>query len=85
MKISKIQKGLVLTTITTGVFLAGCELIVDFDRTKIPVEISEAAPGDANVQETAPPTGDGGGDGGADAGETDAADAGGDADAEAGQ
>jgi hypothetical protein len=51
MKTSKLQKGLVLVTITAGVFAVGCELIVDFDRTKIPVETTEASAADANVPE----------------------------------
>jgi hypothetical protein len=78
MKISKIQKGLVLLTITAGVFAAGCELIVDFDRTKIPVETPDTGAPDGNVPETSTPSGDGGsdaGDGGSntsDAGDADA-------------
>ena len=72
MKITKIQKGLITITIAAGVFAAGCELIVDFDRTRIPVETVEAA-ADANVSETGATT-EAGAD--ADAGEvTDAADA----------
>jgi hypothetical protein len=81
MKISKIQKGLVLLTVAAGMFAVGCELIVDFDRTKIPVEVSEASIPDANVPDTAIPA-EGGAEAGpdaeadADAGEiTDAADA----------
>lgn len=78
MKISKIQKGLVLLTITAGVFGAGCELIVDFDRTKIQPEVSEASVPDAN----APAAEAGTGDAGADAAETqDASDDAADADA----
>ncbi len=65
MKISKIQKGLVLLTITAGVFAAGCELIVDFDRTKIQPEVSEAS-----VPDAAGATEAGVRDGGADAAET---------------
>lgn len=92
MKISKIQKGLVLGTVAVAMFVAGCELIVDFDRTKIPVDNSEASVPDSAVAEASTPTNDGGedadaGDAGdaADASETDdAADAGdaGDADAQ---
>ncbi|MDF2694308.1 MAG: hypothetical protein K0S65_2691 [Labilithrix sp.] len=79
MKISKIQKGLVLLTITAGVFAAGCELIVDFDRTKIPVETPDTGVPDVNVPETSTP-----GDGGSDAGDggSNTSDAG-DADADA--
>ena len=62
MKISKIQKGLVVLTVIAGMFAAGCELIVDFDRTKIPVEVSETGTPDVNVPETS--TSDGGSDGG---------------------
>jgi hypothetical protein len=71
MKISKIQKGLVLLTITAGVFAVGCELIVDFDRTKIPVEISEASIPDVNIPETIPSL-EAGADAGADAADADA-------------
>jgi hypothetical protein len=79
MKISTIKKGLVLAIVSTGVFAAGCELIVDFDRTRILVEIPEAS-ADANVL----PTFDGGDAGhqeadandGAAPEETDAGDAG---------
>ena len=52
MKINRIQKALVLMTISVGVFAAGCELVVDFDRTKIPVELSDAAIPDVSVPET---------------------------------
>jgi hypothetical protein len=38
MKIRKITSALVLVTAVSGAFALGCELIVDFDRTKIPVE-----------------------------------------------
>ena len=56
MKISKIQKGLVVLTVIAGMFTVGCELIVDFDRTKIPVEISEASIPDVNIPESTTPT-----------------------------
>lgn len=47
----KITKLLVLVGI--GAMMAlGCELIVDFDRTKIPVEASETGPGDSSTAET---------------------------------
>ena len=73
MKITKIHKGLVLVTIVAGMFAVGCELIVDFDRTKIPVETSEASVPDVNVPETTTPEAGTGAD--ADAGdESDAAD-----------
>jgi hypothetical protein len=38
MQIRKITKALVLVIASSGAFALGCELIVDFDRTKIPVE-----------------------------------------------
>jgi len=71
MKISKIQQGLVLVTVIAAMFAAGCELIVDFDRTQIPVETSDSAVPDVNIPDTGV-TPDAGGEGGAegDAGET---------------
>lgn len=90
---SKIKKALVLVFLSSSAAL-GCELIVDFDRTRIPgEETPDAAAGDATVSDTgAPDTGTDGqtppGDGGTDAaddgatdGGSDAADAGDDADA----
>ena len=44
MKFSRIRKGVVLV-VATGALGLGCELIVDFDRTKIPVEGSDSAVG----------------------------------------
>ena len=44
MKFSSIRKGVVLV-VATGALGLGCELIVDFDRTKIPVEGSDSAVG----------------------------------------
>ena len=38
MKTTPYTKALILVSIAAGMFAAGCELIVDFDRTKIPVE-----------------------------------------------
>ncbi len=84
MKASSIRKG-VLFVVVAAVFGLGCELIVDFDRTKIPVEVVEAGAfdaaalgdadltptGDANVPETSTPA-----DGGSDTGIADASDAG---------
>lgn len=49
MKISAIQRGLVLFAITAGVLGVGCELIVDFDRTKIPAEGADGSTVDATV------------------------------------
>jgi hypothetical protein len=48
MKLRKIRKGIVFVA-AAGVLGLGCELIVDFDRTLIPIEGSDSAP----------PTGDG--------------------------
>jgi hypothetical protein len=42
MKASKIRKG-VLLVVAAGTLVLGCELVVDFDRTKIPVEGSDSA------------------------------------------
>ncbi len=53
MKRARIRKGLVLISFAS-IFALGCELIVDFDRTKIPVETTETgAPGDATLPEAA--------------------------------
>ncbi len=85
MKISTIKKGLVLLTMSAGVFVVGCELIVDFDRTKIVEPSAEASLPDVNIPETFTPVSEAGpadaeagttedaGDGGTDA--ADAADA----------
>ena len=43
MKVSRLRKGLLLVVAASALGL-GCELIVDFDRTKIPVEGSDGAP-----------------------------------------
>jgi hypothetical protein len=50
MKLSSIRKG-VLFVFVGATFGLGCELIVDFDRTKIPVEGNDAAivTGDASI------------------------------------
>ena len=48
MKIRKVRNRLVLI-IALGVFALGCELIVDFDRTKIPAEGTEAGTTDSSV------------------------------------
>lgn len=59
MKVAKLRKALVLTIVMSALGL-GCELIVDFDRTRIPVEgsdaaaINEAGTADATT-DTAPP------------------------------
>jgi hypothetical protein len=72
MKTTKIQRGFVLVTITAAL-TAGCELIVDFDRTRIPVVANEAAVPDGSLLDATLP-----GEGGSDA-TTDASDAGEDA------
>jgi hypothetical protein len=66
-----IPKGLFLLAVVSTAAL-GCELIVDFDRTKIPVEQTEAGPTDGSVVDT-------GTDTGVDATVPDASDAGSDA------
>jgi hypothetical protein len=83
MKVSSIRKGVVFA-IVAGTFAMGCELIVDFDRTKIPVESNDGAvipteastdaPLDTNQPETAT-------DAGNETSTTDAADAADSADA----
>ena len=91
MKTSKLKKGLVLLTIASGV-LAGCELIVDFDRSTIPADGVDATVPDAAGEASAPPSEAGADaaveadatmpfDGGEDAGDAEASDAEADADA----
>jgi hypothetical protein len=50
MKLSSIRKGVLFVTACATLGL-GCELVVDFDRTKIPVEGNDAAivTGDAAI------------------------------------
>lgn len=80
MKISKIQQGLVLGILGAMMFLAGCELIVDFDRTKIPVETP-----DTGLPDVAIPIGtDAGADASTSDASSDASDASGDASDDAG-
>jgi hypothetical protein len=57
MKLSSIRKG-VLFVFVGATFGLGCELIVDFDRTKIPVEGNDAAivTGDASIDTSLPDT-----------------------------
>ncbi len=78
MKSTKIKKGLILVSIASGVLAVGCELLVDFDRTRL-TEDAGTSIADANLLETSAPTqdagdagdaqtpGDDGGDGGEDA------------------
>lgn len=61
MKVARLRQGLLITIAMSALGL-GCELIVDFDRTRIPVEGSDAATandggGDASdaASESAPP------------------------------
>jgi hypothetical protein len=71
MKISKITQGLVLLAVSSSALALGCELIVDFDRTRIPIEAGDATFPDGSppsTQDAAPAT-----DAAADA--TDASDA----------
>jgi len=42
MKTIKLQKALLLVSLGAGLLAAGCELVVDFDRTKIPVDIADS-------------------------------------------
>ncbi len=77
MNPSKIKKALVLT-IASSAFALGCELIVDFDRTKIPVEGAAEAGTDATTPDTGAPDTGTPDTGATDAG-TDATDAGHDA------
>lgn len=62
MKISKLQKALVLVTIASGALAVGCELIVDFDRTKIPAETVDASVPDAGHSDAIAPVVDAGPD-----------------------
>ena len=77
MKITKLNKILVLISVTSGIAALGCELIVDFDRTRIPVETTEggAEAGATDASNDAPTTPD------AEAGTNETGDAGSDADA----
>jgi hypothetical protein len=60
MKVSRIRKGVVFVVVA-GALGLGCELIVDFDRTKIPVESADTGTGtdssvDANFDAMQPDT-----------------------------
>ena len=82
MKLSSIRKG-VLFVVAASTFGLGCELIVDFDRTKIPVEgndaaiVTDASPIDATFDTSVAETGADA----ADAADTSLQDAGSEADA----
>jgi hypothetical protein len=83
MKVKSIRKGVLAVTVLAWLAV-GCELIVDFDRTKIPVEVPETGPVSDSAPEAAEDTGtDALPDEDADAGDGEAGEAG-DADAEAG-
>lgn len=69
---ARLARGLVLVTLVCGMFGVGCELIVDFDRTRIPFEGVEASSGDATLVDTGAPTEAGTGTDAADAATTDA-------------
>jgi hypothetical protein len=76
MKQSTIKKAVALATLSSA-FVLGCELVVDFDRTRIPVEGSDASTADVvtapATDSGVPTTPDASGDAGAsDAGATDA-------------
>ncbi len=79
MKLRKVRNRL-LFVVASGVLALGCELIVDFDRTKIPADGKDAATSDSSVDasiDTSQPdsaTTDSGGDAPSD-GPADAADA----------
>lgn len=51
MKVTNVRKGLVLVSMASALVL-GCELIVDFDRTLIPVEDAGTVVPDTGVPET---------------------------------
>ena len=79
MKFSRIRKGVVLVVVA-GALGLGCELIVDFDRTKIPQEGSDSAVGtdssvDARFDVSQPDTSTADAADAADTSVTDAADA----------
>ena len=79
MKFSRIRKGVVLV-VATGALGLGCELIVDFDRTKIPQEGSDSSVGtdssvDASFDVSQPDTSSGDAADAADTSVADAADA----------
>ena len=85
MKASSIRKGVVLA-IAAGAFGLGCELVVDFDRTRIPVEQNDGAPGadssiDASFDTSQPDTSTVDAADAADAAETSVSDAADEADA----
>lgn len=46
-----VQKGLLLVLLASAA-IVGCELLVDFDRTKIPVEVTETGPADSSLPDT---------------------------------
>ena len=48
MKLRKIRNRLLLV-VASGVFALGCELIVDFDRTKIPPDGTDGATSDSSI------------------------------------
>lgn len=72
MKTIKVQKALILVSIATGVLAGGCELIVDFDRTKIPVETVDSGGliDAASLGDGATPAEDSGNDAGVDSSST---------------
>ena len=51
MKLRKTLKKPLVLIVASGVLALGCELIVDFDRTKIPTETTDAPPGSVSAQD----------------------------------
>jgi hypothetical protein len=74
----RLNRILVVVSVMSAFAALGCELIVDFDRTRIPVEVTEGGPegGASDASNDGPATSDAG-----DAAPADASDAGEDADA----
>jgi hypothetical protein len=89
MHARRLRNGILAAMVGSGLVLVGCELIVDFDRTKIPIEdagsvTTDAPATDAPVTDAPAETGGDGGDAGDAADANDASDAedGSDADAD---
>jgi hypothetical protein len=55
MKIRRLKKTFVLVTIASATLAIGCELIVDFDRTRIPSEAVDATLPDVALPEASTP------------------------------
>lgn len=74
MKKSRLKRSLLLVTLAS-VGLLGCELIVDFDRTRIPVVLTEAGTPEAGSTPDAAEPGDASDDAGDESDASDAGDA----------